>query len=287
MNKKKYVLVIISCFSIHNNLCWEKAYQTDDPESEIAYNRLVFPLFSLGQSVVGKNNLYVGTSVSEPFWEMEHDLSCTPGILYGITDSLSIQGFFPVTIGCKINEETITGLGNIIAGFEWAYYRKKNNGSYTQATIFNQYKIPVSSKIPALTSGAVDILLGGTISHNTPKLYTFGSTALLIPTWHDNMRKGYSFFYEFGIGPIITKKKETLFCIFLEADGIFSTSDINNPYPCDRTLQNNIIFVGPVVYWSFKNFIAQLGVQAPLTQSFRKIEDKRNMRVAASLYIKF
>lgn len=278
-------LILISLLAIQPISCWEKP---DSSDGQAGYSRLVFPLFSLGQSVIGKNNLFLGSSVLAPFWAQSHDLVCTPGILYGITDPLSIQVYFPVTINCKTeNQETISGLGNIIAGFEWAYYAKKNNGSYTQATIFNQYKIPVSSKIPYLTSGAVDVLIGGTFAHNAPTFYTFLSTGLLIPTWHENMRKGYNYFYEFGIGPVISKKEGSLFCICAEIDGIYSSADINNPYPSDRTLENNMIWAGPVLYWSFKNFIAQFGVQGPLTQSFKQIADKRNARIGASLYFKF
>jgi hypothetical protein len=285
MRKKLLALFIMITCITQSSFCWEKiGSASTDP----GYSRLVFPLFSLGQCVIGKNNFYSGVSLLAPYWYQNHDLFVTPGAIYGISDPVTVQLYLPVSIDSYAPEDKKSiGLGNIIGGFEWAYYVKKNNGSYTQATIFNQYKIPVSSKIPALTSGAVDVLIGGTIAHNSPSFYTFASTALLIPTWHNNMRKGYNFFYEFGIGPIITKKPGTLFSIFMEIDGIFSTSDINNPYPCDNTLENNVIWIGPVGYWSFKNFIAQFGVQAPLTQEFKQISDKRNVRIGASLYFKF
>lgn len=282
--KQLALMLMITCFS-QSLFCWEKIGSSpEDP----GYSRLVFPTFSLGQSVIGKNNFYAGVGELTPYWSQAHDSFLTPGFLYGVSDPVTVQLYLPITLGCKTEDnKTINGLGNIIGGFEWAYYVKKNNGCYTQATIFNQYKIPVSSKIPYLTSGAVDVLIGGTVAHNSPTLYTFASTGLLIPTWHKNVRKGYNFFYEFGIGPIITKRAGTLFSIFMEIDGIYSTSDINNPYPCDRTLENNVIWIGPVGYWSFKNFIAQFGVQAPLTQEFKQISDKRNVRIGASLYFKF
>ncbi len=102
MNLQIKKLILISLLAIQPISCWEKP---DSSDGQAGYSRLVFPLFSLGQSVIGKNNLFLGSSVLAPFWAQSHDLVCTPGILYGITDPLSIQVFFPVTINCLTEDE--------------------------------------------------------------------------------------------------------------------------------------------------------------------------------------
>lgn len=246
------------------------------------------PLFCLGQNIINRNEVFLGPTSYTTFWEQDELTTYMPQLLYGITDTLCFTLFIPTIINHENGGISGGGLGDIIPGFEWAYLNKKDGGkSITQATILGQIKIPVSDRRPILTSGNVDITLGTTLIHSNENGYMFASTGVSIPTWDKNFRKGYQFFYEGGIGPIIHKTDQSLLSIFMEVSGIYTTADINNPFPSDLMLKNNCIYIGPVLYWGYKNLLAQVGFQAPLTQSFDQLIDKRSIRTGMEVYFIF
>lgn len=245
------------------------------------------PLFSLGQNIINKNEIFIGPAIYTTYFHQDQITLFMPTLFYGITDTLCATLFLPTIINNQHGGLIGNGLGDIIPGFEWAYLNKKEEGSITQATVFGQIKIPVSDRRPILTTGNVDFLIGGTLIHSSDHAYMFLSTGFLAPTWRDNFRKGFQVFYETGIGPVIHKTETSLLSIFMECNGVFNTSDINNPFPSDVTLKSNCIYVGPVIYWGYKNLLAQIGVQAPLTQSFQQIDDERKVRIGAEVYFIF
>lgn len=246
------------------------------------------PLFCLGQNIINKHEIFAGTTSCATFWHRDELTTFMPSLLYGVTDTLCLTLFVPTIIDHKNGGLYGDGLGDIVPGFEWAYLNKKDGGtSITQATVLAQIKIPVSDNRPILTTGNVDITLGTTLIHTNESAYMFASTGILIPTWKNNFRKGYQFFYEAGIGPIIHKTDESLLSIFLECSGIYTTTDVNNPFPSDLMLKNNVIYAGPVLYWGYKNMLLQVGVQAPLTQSYDQLVDKRSVRTGMEAYFIF
>lgn len=246
------------------------------------------PIFCIGQNIINQHEIFIGPTSYTTYWKSDQLTTFMPTLLYGVTDTLCLTLFVPTIINNQHGGLVGDGLGDIVPGFEWAYLNKKDGGkSITQATVLAQIKIPVSDRRPILTTGAVDITLGTTLIHTNENAYMFASTALLIPTWKDNFRKGFQFLYEAGIGPIIHKTDTSLLSIFMECSGIYTTADINNPFPSDDTRASNCIYVGPVMYWGYKNMLVQFGLQAPLTQSFDQIADKRGIRIGTEVYFIF
>lgn len=245
------------------------------------------PLFSLGQNIINKNEIFIGPVFYANYWAQDESLNFMPTALYGVTDTFTLTCFLPTFFTIENGGKSGSGCGDIIPGFEWAFIHQKNNDALTQATIFAQIKIPVSKREPILTSGAVDFIVGSTLAYNNESSYMFISGGAQCPTWHKNHRKGYQFYYEAGIGPILHKTDNSIFSIFVEVDGIYTTSDIDNPYPSDVMLKNNALFAGPVLYWGYKSMIVQVGAQGVIADTFNQPSDERKSRIGMQFFLVF
>lgn len=257
------------------------------------------PLFSFGQNIVDKGDKIGYVS---PIFLAGHDQKRffynEIYFLYGITDRLSIFGLLPVPVINKQDGIRISGFGDIIVQMEYAFLDKRTDTSILQATIVGSIYFPtgimqtdetniISVHAPFTGNGATSFFMGTTLSRTAIDWYSFASMGGLI-TMHAGHRGkiGNSFFYQAGIGHNLGRYCDKIMMLLLEIDGVWSGKDII----CNEVDFNsggNIIYVGPVFYYSNEDTIFQAGFQIPAIQNLKGDQAKNSFLLSVSLAHKF
>lgn len=246
------------------------------------------PLFSLGQNVVEKGDCMAFLAVFPFFGPKKHTIGAVPYLLYGINDSCSIGLGIPFAF-VKDDCFKASGLGDIFAQIEYAFYETRTPRSTYQATVLTALYLPTGSTksgTPALGAGSTSFLFGGTFSYYSSDWLWFLSAGGNLETKGRRIRAGSSFLYQGGFGKNITTHKGWIFTWMIELDGIYTTRD----QFCSVTVRNsggNVLFLSPSFWASSERFIAQAGISLLPVQHLFGCQTRNEIGALISLGWKF
>lgn len=219
------------------------------------------PLFSLGQNIIEKGDAMLFCTTFPFFGPRKRSVGVVPYFLYGLTDACSIALAVPFTF-LKDNGVTTSGLADIFAQIEYAFYEYKQPYYTYQATCLTALSVPTGSTrngTTVLGSGAPTFLFGGTFSYYSTDWLWFASAGGNLATKGRSVRAGSTFLYQGGFGKNIATRPGWIFTWIIECDGIYTTRE----RLCSITLRNtggNVIYLTPSLWVSSERFILQAGI---------------------------
>lgn len=225
------------------------------------------PLLGVGQNIIDKDCLQVAVF---PNWfiGIEKNLSeVIPAGLYGIRDDLSLLLFWPIAAHFKAGTQRSSGPEDFGIQFEYAFHAKKTETYTNQCTFLGAVLLPIGddTKQPITGFGSPSFFLGGTASHVGTEWYCYASWQAVLRTRNGDTKPADSFIYQGGFGKNIAySPDEWTLMWMIELSGTFTQDEqINGVF--DNHSEGNTVLLGPSLFFSTKNFIAQLGV-APVVQ---------------------
>lgn len=240
------------------------------------------PLFGFGQTIVDENDFLL---LEEYYYQQAGSLKYNvlhSSLLYGITDNLSVYFNVPVILSSKQNNCKSAGVSDIFIQGEYAWFNYSKETYCNQATIVAAMSLPTGSisKIPQLGLGSPSFFIGATANHTSIKWYVFGALGGLLTTSCWNTKQGNQLFYEGGLGYNLGYKTATYILTgILELNGFSSQKNKINSF-FDEDSGGNVIFFGPILFFSYKHINLQCGIQGALFQHVHGNQEKNNFRAA-------
>ena len=227
------------------------------------------PLTSLGQNIVDKDQTLLFLFADDYGGIGKHQVDIMPGILHGITDTLSVFFNVPVAASFKQDQNRSSGLEDAFLQFEYAFYTKKTSTLFDQATFVTNVTFPTgsSSKIPPTGFSSPSFFLGGTFSRMYTDWFVFTSHGAVFPTTHNTTKFGKEFLYQFGFGRnLFDIDSKWIYAWMAEINGQYSVQNTINGI-VDSNSGGNIVFITPSLWISSKKLIFQFGFGLPVTQN--------------------
>lgn len=225
------------------------------------------PLVSFGENIVDKGQVQLFVFGDAFIGKKSYLTDVIPSILYGIRDDLSFFFNVPFAPRDKDRNQHASGLEDIFAQFEYAFFTKKRTHSIDQATIVANVTFPTgsSTKNPPTGFGATSFFIGTTFNHMTTDWFFFLSPGAVLTTSHRGTKFGDQILYQFGLGSNIPSPSGWIFAWMVEFDGeYFWKNKIKDSL--DPNSGGNVIYITPSLWVSSKNFIGQLGIGYPCVQ---------------------
>lgn len=226
------------------------------------------PLTSFGDHVVDQGDLQFFLQADAFTGPRNYKTDVIPGLLYGITDDLTI--FFNVPFAPKNKEgrNKSSGIQDIFIQLEYAFYKKNEKYSAIQATIVGNFFLPTGSnkKTPRTGFGSPSFLIGSVLDYTTINWIFAGGLAGVLTTKSDNYQAGNQFIYQAAIGRNLYASSKWIVALFLEFSGQYSQKDtVHNRK--DPNSGGNIIYMIPTVWISSEKHILQFGIGGPIVQN--------------------
>ncbi len=239
------------------------------------------PLFSFGQHIIGKNQLYGWEFIDYVHGDNDQKLSLlSTNLLYGITDKVSLDITIPFVVVLQSDDIKVTGLSDIFLNVEWAYYFHYWQTATVQATLLGGLTFPMG--VPPLAAGSPIFFLGATLSYLSIDWYAFTSFGAELPTTFCCGKSGNEFLYQFGVGHNITNRQGLVIACLLELDGVFAQQDTFKGI-CDPNSGGNSISIGPSLWVASERFIIQPGIQAIIDRHLNGNQDKNRFAVSLDI----
>jgi hypothetical protein len=224
------------------------------------------PLFCFGQTIVDKHDFlgyaYIDylRGVNQRFAEV------VPSFLYGINDHSTLYVAVPVAAQFQSTAFCSSGIEDIYAQYEYAFYTKTSRTASNQATVVAGLSLPTGStrKKPPTGGGSAAFLLGLTASHLSIDWYLFTSCAGLIPTKQPASKS--QLIYQGGIGRNIVSPRGLIITLVMELNGTFNGSPIVRGRSQAGGHGSNTIFIGPCLWVSSERFTLQAGIGGACAQ---------------------
>lgn len=242
------------------------------------------PFMSFGQRVIEKgqkqfflfSDAFIGPRV--------HTIEAQPGFLYQTTDRLSIFLNLPFAINFKNEEARSSGIEDVFAQFEYAYYLNTTKDFNDQATIIANIGFPSGSlqKNPSTGYGSTSYFLGTTYTRTYIDWILFTSYGALM-TSNKADKIGNFYVYQFGLGRnICYLESQYIFNWLLELDGTYyEKNKINRVTDLDSG--GNVVYLTPSLWFSNKHLIFQIGVGFPVIQKLNGFQNKYSYVIATNV----
>ena len=182
------------------------------------------PLVSFGENIIDKGQVQSFLFADAFIGKNNHLTDVIPSILYGITDDLSFFFNVPFSPGNKAQNNHSSGLEDIFAQLEYAFYTATSSYSANQATLVANVTFPTgsSSKIPPTGFGSNSFFIGATFNHMAIDWFFFTSPGVLLTTLKHGTQFGNQFLYQLGFGRNIPSLSGWIFAWMVEFDGLYS-----------------------------------------------------------------
>jgi hypothetical protein len=225
------------------------------------------PLVSFGENIVdkGQKQLFL---MGDAFLGNNNYMSdVTPGILYGITNDLSIFFNAPFSPGNKTQNSHSSGLEDVFAQLEYAVYTKQSSETTNQATLVANVTFPTgsSSKNPPTGLGSSSFFMGATFFHMGTDWFFFTSPGAILTTSKHSTKFGNQLLYQFGLGRNIPSPSGWILAWIVEFDGQYTWKNRIKD-SIDPNSGGHIIYLTPSLWISSKTFILQVGAGYPVVQ---------------------
>lgn len=296
MNFSKFIIFLFAFIFSIQWVAYASENKQDKKESEksppaignffLAGSQQPGSFISFGQNIVDKNTTQI-VVFSDKFAGVDHySIDLAPNLVYGLTDSFSINVVTPIAVRYKQDEHYSSGMEDSVIQLEYAFYQKSTSRFSDQATIVTNLSFPTGSrhKNPVLGFGSPSFFLGTTFIHTYTKWFAFTSHGVQFTTYNpDHIKYGNNFFYQFGLGRNIKNiYNKWILAGLVELDGQYTEKQKIHS-STDPNSGGNIIYLTPSLWLSSKNLILQLGAGYPVIQHLLGDQKKNSYLLAASI----
>jgi hypothetical protein len=242
------------------------------------------PLWAIGHRNIHKNQVLVANRFVDIH---EDDGSFDVSIMslrYGITDHVTAFAYLPVVYNNQEDNRSDSGLGNFSVNTEYMFFEKEVGAHRSEATILAEIGFPtattVSSNLPLLDTKSYRFLLGTTGEYGTMYSYFYYSLGAVMYTKHEGRRPGNEFLYEWGFAPVFYHNKDHDLFLFIDWNGHYVSAGMQDGSSTQGGIDEvsaggNILYMGSALEYWYKNLLAYISFQAPVTQSFADITHYR------------
>lgn len=246
------------------------------------------PLVSFGQNIIDKGQVQLFIFGDAFIGDDSYLTDITPGIVYGITDDLSLFFNVPLSPGNKDGDFHSAGLEDLFVQFEYAFFTKKTSDTINQATIVANVTFPTgsSSKNPPTGFGSTSFFVGSTFCHMKTDWFFYTSPGAVLTTSRHGTKFGDQLLYEFGLGRNIPSPCGWIFAWQIEFDGLYAWKD-RIKSTTDPNSGGNVIYITPSLWASTENLILQLGTGYPALQHLNGKQSKKFLSVVFNFGITF
>lgn len=246
-------------------------------------------LFAFGGNIIDEGEVQTFFFADEFIGKNKVISDCVPGVLFGITDKLSLFFNFPFTPLLQDGRYKSSGLQDFFVQGEYAFYNKSTYCYVDQATLVMNVTVPTGSsrKNPPTGFGSPSFFLGATYYHVMVDWFMFTCPGAILTTSDHRTKFGDQFLYQFGIGKNLPSPKGWIYAWMVEVDGQYSKKSRVKGVLSNNS-GGNLIFVTPSLWISSKNTLLQFGISLPVNQNLfghqRKIDYALNFNFAWSFY---
>jgi len=243
------------------------------------------PLIAFGENILKKGGSKISLFSNNDEGPGSHYSALTSNFLYGLTDNLSLELNVPVAVYYQNDNERSSGLEDISAQLEYAFFTRSTSNFQEQATLVLTGSTPTgsTSKDPRTGNGAPTYFFGATYNRSYENYFVFASPGLKFMTTQDGTNYGNKYFYQFGGGINITEiASNWIVALVTEFDGLYTEKAKINGTISPNT-GGNTLFLTPSLSLSGKNFGLQVGAGAPIIQNLNGQQNKTNYLLAANI----
>jgi hypothetical protein len=243
------------------------------------------PLIGFGENIVTKGTTQLFYFTDYYSATQGHQADAVPGIVYGITDRLSIFVNLPLAISYQQPNQHSAGFEDAFVQMEYAYYAPNTTTYQDEATIVASVSIPTgdADAQPQIGAGAPSYFIGTTFNRSYVNWFAFTSPGVEITTTRNGNKLGDQYYYQFGVGRnLFDIGKKWIFAFMTEVDGEYVKRNTVNG-STDPNSGGNTVFVTPSLWISSEKLIFQLGFGLPVAQNFYGNQAKDNYLVAANI----
>jgi hypothetical protein len=239
------------------------------------------PLISFGENIINRNQVQLFLFGDGFIGQKQHFIDLVPGILYGITNDLSIFFNIPLAADYRADNHHSAGFEDIFLQFEYALYTKASECSSDQLTFVANASFPTGSshKNPPTGFGSMSYFIGATYNHTWVNWFWFTSYGAELPTSHHGTKFGNQFLYQLGFGRNIANTRGWMFAWMAEIDGTFSKRNRIDG-STDPNSGGNVVYLTPSIWASSKAWILQFGLGYAIQQNLFG-DQKRNQFLLA------
>ncbi len=243
------------------------------------------PLVGFGQNVLDQNQLQFFVAPDDFIGIDKHTVDVVSGILYGISDDLSLFLNIPVAASFAQTQNHSAGFEDIALQLEYVFYNKIKTNYEDQATLVTNITFPTgsSTKKPPTGFGAPSFFVGTTLNRTYVHWFAFTSYGAVVPTTRDGTTFGNAYLYQLGLGrDIAAVKSKYIVAWLVELDGQYSQKNVING-ATDPNSGGNIIYLTPSLWVSSQHLILQLGVGSAVAQHLFGNQTRSTYLVIANL----
>lgn len=240
---------------------------------------------SFGQNTLEKDKTQLYLFLDDFAGHQQRIIDAMPGIVYGVSNNLSIFLNVPFAVSYQQKSNLSSGLGDVLLQLEYVLYSKQTNYYSDTATIVANTSFPTgsSTKNPPTGFGAQAFFLGGTFSRLYVDWLIFFSPGILAPSSHNGTKVGESFLYQFGLGKNISyATSQYIFAWLIELNGTLSQKNRLDG-KIDPNSGGNIIYATPSLWFSTEHLIFQVGVGWTVAQNLNGNQPANTYLIAANL----
>lgn len=228
------------------------------------------PLFSFGGNVFEKKGIWQLNLFGEYFKGPDkYATDIFPYLIYTLSDRTSIFVAAPIAVKFKDEPFQSSGIEDVFAQLEHAFYSKKTSCYTQQATIVLAIYYPTGNALLDIPTGygSPAFFIGGTFNRMYNDWLFFTSHGALIGSSFNQTRMGNQYLYEGGIGRNIAYVSDRwIFDLIFEINGTYVEKNrILGEYDPDSG--GNTILLTPSLWFSTQKLIFQFGVSKPIVQN--------------------
>lgn len=228
----------------------------------LPYSQQPGSFISFGQNTLEKGKTRVFIFADDFAGNQEHYIDAIPGLVYGLTDNLSIFLSIPVAASYQQESNHSSGIRDIPIQLEYTVYSKETKRySDTSTIVFNTaFPTGSSKKNPPTGFGAQSYFLGATYSRLYPDWLAFVSPGALATTSRHGTKFGNNYLYQLGIGKNISyKATKYIFSWLVEFNGTYYQKNRIDG-ELDPNSGGNVIYIMPSIWFSTQRLIFQAGI---------------------------
>lgn len=246
------------------------------------------PLVSFGQNILEQGLLQLFLFGDAFIGNHNYMTDLVPGILYAFRDDLSLFVNAPFSPGNKDHHFHSSGIEDVFAQLEYAFYTKPNVDSTVQATVVGDVIFPTGSvsKTPRTGFGSTSFFIGTTWSYMKTDWFLFTSPGVVLTTPKHRTKIGNQLLYQWGLGRNISGSSESIWAWMVEFTGQYIWKDKIRGRK-NRNSGGNVIFITPSLWFSTPKLIFQLGAGYPVLQHLYGKQSKTFLSIVFNAGMRF
>jgi len=241
------------------------------------------PLFGFGQNVIDSGTLQILGYFDYQKAHDQDEFNVVPSLLYGITDRLAFLGFIQAKAYSNVDGIHTSRVNQVGLQFEYSVQADKRATRIDEITLVIGSNFATSPNIQQ-DFFSTSFFLGATVSRTTVDWYFFVSPAVILPTQRGNSKSGNTLAVQAGLGKNIPTSSKFIFLGMLEL-AMISSQRATRLGSLDQDSGNQILYIGPTLWFSSSSFLAQAGLAFPVYQHIKGVQDKSRYVIALSIGI--